>query len=113
MDMLENIAATIRTVMKKKHMSLSEFADELGISRSSLHNYITARGNPSVATIEHLAQGLGVSSAALTAGMMDQDQREIALLLLELIQSIAELSEADRMRMAELFLEMVKLWNHK
>lgn len=113
MDMLENIAATIRAVMKKKHISLSEFADELGVSRSSLHDYIKARGNPSLATIEHLARGLGISPAALTAGMMDQDQREVALLLLEMIQSIAGLPEEDRLKMAELFLEMVKLWNHK
>ncbi len=115
MTLNENLAATIRAIMRKKHMSLTEFAEKLGISRGSLYSYINARGNPSFATIEQIAHSLDVDPIALTVGMVDPDpdQRKIAMLLLDMIQSIAELPDEARLRMAALFLEMVKLWSKK
>lgn len=113
MGLNETIAATIRAVMKQRRKSLSAFSEEIGISKTSLHNYIHGRGNPSVATLEHIAEKLGVSPAALMTGLLDLDQREITLLLLDTIQGVAELPEEKRLRFAELFLEMVKLWNEE
>ena len=109
MSLNEGLAATIRTVMKQKRMTLTEFSEELGISRAALHDYIRAKGNPSAATIEHIARQMGVSTAALFAGT--EEQREIVLLLLDTIQEIAELPEEKRLQMAEHFLAMVKLWS--
>ena len=79
MNLNEGLAATIRVIMKQKRMNLTEFSEELGISRAALHDYIRARGNPSAATIEHIARCLGVSTAALFAST--EEQREIILLL--------------------------------
>lgn len=112
MSLIENLAAAILAVMKQKHMSLTEFAEELGVSRTALHDYVRAQGNPSASTIEHIAKGLGISPSVLLTGMMDSDQ-EITLLLLETIQSVARLPRDKRLKMAELFLEMVKLWNEE
>lgn len=89
MSLTENLAAAILAAMKQRHMSLTEFAEELGVSRTALHDYVKARGNPSASTIEHIAKKLGISTAALMTGMMDLDQ-EITLLLLETIQSAAK-----------------------
>lgn len=111
MGLNENIAATIRTVMKRQNKSLAAFSDEIGISKTALHDYVRGRGNPSVSTLEHIAENLGVSPAALMTGQLNMDQRGIALLLLDTVQSIAELPEEKRIRFAELFLEMVNLWN--
>ncbi|MBD5153113.1 MAG: helix-turn-helix transcriptional regulator [Oscillibacter sp.] len=113
MNLNEGLAASIRALMKQKHMSLSEFSEEVGVSRSSLHTYTKGEGNPSTGTINHMAQRLGISPAVLANGLMDLDHREIALLLLDTIQGVAELPEGDRLKMAELFLEMVKLWNRE
>ena len=113
MRLNENIAKTIRAVMNRKHMSIEEFSEELGISRNALYGYLRGDGNPSLATLEHIAENLGVSPAALMTGLLDLDQREITLLLLDTIQGVAELPEEKRLRFAELFLEMVKLWNEE
>ncbi len=113
MELNEGLAASIRAIMKQKHMSLTEFAEELEISRSTLHTYTKGEGNPSTATINHIAQRLGISSTALTNGLTGPDHWEVALLLLDTIQNVAELPEEVRLQMAELFLEMVKLWNKK
>jgi len=113
MNLNEGLAASIRAIMKQKHMSLTEFAEEMEISRSTLYAYNRGEGNPSMATINHIVQRLGISPTALTNGLTDPDRGEITLLLLDTIQSVAELPEEDRLQMAELFLEMVKLWNKK
>lgn len=113
MNLNEGMAATLRAIMKQRHLSLSEFAEELDISRGSLHQYTKAEGNPSTATIHHIAQRLDVSPAALTNGLKDLDHQEVALLLLDTIQGVAELPEEKRLQMAEHFLAMVKLWNEE
>lgn len=109
----ENIATAIRTIMEKRNKSLTEFSEELGISRTALYDYLRGRGNPSIETLEHIAEKLGVSPAVLMTGLFDLDRREITLLLLDTIHEVAELPEAKRLRFAELFLEMVKLWNEE
>ncbi len=111
MGIQQNMADTIRMIMELRHKTLEEFADDLEISRSTLHEYIKARGNPTALMIEHLAQKLEIDPAILMTGLLDLDRREIVLLLLNSIQVVAELPEEKRIRFAELFLEMVHLWN--
>ncbi|MDE7218973.1 MAG: helix-turn-helix domain-containing protein [Oscillospiraceae bacterium] len=110
MGLQENMAATIRAVMEKENKSLSEFSEELGISRTALYDYIRAKGNPSAATIEHIAERMGISAAALVSDHPCSDQTGTTLLLLGTIQEVAKLPKEDRLRFAELFLEMMRLW---
>lgn len=111
MSLQENMAASIRAIMKSQNKSLSEFSDELGISRNALYDYLKGKGNPNIATLEHMAQNLGINPACLVLGAFDSDQRQVMLLLLEMIQGMAELPVEKRLRFAELFLEMVKIWS--
>lgn len=106
----ENIAANMRAIMERRQKSLTEFSEELGISRNALYDYIRCKGNPSIATVEHIAEKLGVEPAALM-GLFELDQQEAALRLLDSIQSVAALTEEKRRRFVELFLEMVALWS--
>ena len=110
MSLQENMAASIRAIMKNRHKSLSEFSAELGISRNALYNYLRGRGNPSIATLEHMAKNLGVSPAALMLGVFDTDRRQVMLTLLGTIGGMADLPEDKRLRIAVLRLELVKLW---
>ena len=112
MSLQDNLAAVIRALMKQKDKSLSEFSEELGVSRNSLHAYSKGEGNPMLSTIEHIAERLGISPAALILGALDGgSQYEISQLLLDTIQRVSELTEEKRLRFAELFLELVKLWD--
>lgn len=49
----------------------------------------------------------------LLTGLLELDRKEIVLLLLDTIQSVAELPEGKRVHFAELFLEMVGLWSEE
>lgn len=113
MGLQENIAAYIRDVMKREHKSLTEFSEELGISRNSLYDYSTGEGNPTLSTLEHIAERLGIDPAALILGVLNLDQREVLLLLTDTVQDVAKLPEEKRLRFAELFLEMVRLWDEE
>ena len=108
MGLQENIAAAISAIMKRRNKSLTEFSEELDISRNALYDYLRGRGNPSIATLEHIAEKLNIDPAVLLSSL---DRRELILLLLETIQSVADLPEDRRFRFAELFLEIVELWN--
>lgn len=111
MSLQENMAAYIRTVMKREHKSFSEFSEELGISRNALYGYSTGEGNPTLSTLERISEKTGDHPAAIISGMPDINQQEALLLLLEAAQNVNELDSAKRLRFAELFLEMVKLWD--
>ena len=113
MGLQENMASAIRAIMEQRHKSQAEFAEELEISRTALHDYLNAKGNPSIATIVHIASKLEISPTALMSDLMDLDHKEIVLLLLDTIRSVSELTVEKRIRFAELFLEMVGLWDEE
>lgn len=105
----ENLAASIRFMMEVRRQSLTEISEKAEISRSMMQEYVKARGNPSLATIEHLAEKLDVDPTALLTGMLGMEQTECTLPLLGVIQQVAELEQEQRIRFTELFLEMVQI----
>ena len=111
MSLQENMAAVIQEAMKRENKSITEFSEELGISRNALYNYSKGQGNPTFSTLEHIAERMGIHPASLILGVFDLDQQETSRLLLDTIQSVAKLPEDKRLRFAELFLEMIQLWD--
>lgn len=111
MGLQENMAAFIREIMRRNGKTLTEFSEELGISRNSLYAYCTGGGNPTMTTLEHMAERLNVNPASLILGVFDLEQGRIANLLLDTVQSVSELPEEKRLRFAELFLEIIRLWD--
>lgn len=66
--MQENIASTLLKTKLERKLSLTEFAAELGISRSSLQEYISGRGDLRLSTIELLALRLEIDPITLIWG---------------------------------------------
>ena len=67
MRLRQNLASALNTIKIAQGLTLTEFADELEISRSHLQVYLKGDGNPTVNTIEHLAKRLNVSPIDLIA----------------------------------------------
>ena len=61
MSIRENLAKNLKEIMKERKMSLDEFADLLGISRSILQVYLKCEGNPRLDTLEEIAKKLEIS----------------------------------------------------
>lgn len=67
MKIQKNISAT----MKKKYRGYknqAEFADALGIGRTSCQDYMAGRGNPNARTIQQIADRMGISPGELVSG---------------------------------------------
>ena len=65
MNIQKNIAAKIRFAMLQRDCSLEELAQELGIARSTLQEYLRENANPRLDTLELLAEKLGYTPAEL------------------------------------------------
>ena len=110
MGMLENMAEMIRMLKQYSGKSVGEFSADLDISPSTLQEYLSGKGNPTISMIEHLAEKLGVDPLALVSGKIEPELLQIVFLLLDTIQAVAGLPQPRRLKFAELFLEIVQLW---
>ncbi|USF28324.1 hypothetical protein N510_003283 [Firmicutes bacterium ASF500] len=110
MGIQQNMADMMNIVKRKRGISVVEFSEELGISCSTLQEYLNARGNPTVQMVEHIARKLEFDPIALIAGLFEPDQIKILLLLLESTQELSRLPQPKKRKLAELLQEMVQLW---
>ena len=67
MNIQKNIAATLKSAMQEKNMTLVEFAEEIGIAKSTLQGYLKENANPRADTIELLSERLNISPTRLIA----------------------------------------------
>lgn len=74
MAMCENLARRLNEIRKKRGLSITEFSEELDISRSSLQSILLCKGNPRTDTIEHIARKLGVSPISLLSSQEEIQQ---------------------------------------
>ncbi len=65
MTLRENLADSIATIRRTQKKSLSEFAEELAISRSSLQDILKGKGNPTLSTVELVADQLDLDPLLL------------------------------------------------
>lgn len=110
MEVQKNMATIIRALKQQRGLSLTEFADELEISRSALQEYLSGTGNPTLTTVEHLAHKLGIPLAALVSGAFSADQFSVLMTLLDLFHLLSGLSPHQRHQFIELLQGMLALW---
>lgn len=111
MGIQKNVASILQLYMAEKHKTFAEFSDELQIARSSLQLYLKGEGNPTIQTIEQMAEKMEMDPAILLTGMLDLDKREIAYTLLTTLQKVGALPKEKQLRFVDLFLQMLQLWN--
>lgn len=93
MKIQKNIAATLKNAMAERDLTLVEFAEEIGIARTSLQGYLKEKSNPRADTIELLSERLNISPSMLISGPdaelpvpEDVSENEIHPLLVPLLQ---------------------------
>ncbi|HET9893155.1 MAG TPA: helix-turn-helix transcriptional regulator [Mycobacterium sp.] len=60
-----NVAANLKRALAAKRMRQSELADQLGVSRPTVHAWVHGKAKPRLKMFDRLAQVLGTSKAAL------------------------------------------------
>jgi transcriptional regulator with XRE-family HTH domain len=67
-----NIGSTIRTIRKRKNITIAQICEETGLSQGFLSQVETNKTSPSIATLESIAQALKVPLAYL---LLKQEER--------------------------------------
>ena len=111
MDLQSTMAAVMRTVKDRKHLSLTAFSEELGISRSTLQKYLSGTGNPSLVTLGYLANRMRVEPSFLISGAFSENQLDTLLKFLDMFQLLTMLNDSQRHQFAELLLYMIQAWD--
>ena len=65
MALTEELSANIREIRRKQQLSLTEFAEEIHIGRSTLHSMEAGRLNTTLRTVEQIAERLRVPAYSL------------------------------------------------
>ena len=110
MDLNKNLSTILNIIKSERQKSMTEFSEELEISRSALQEYLSGAGNPNLTTIEHIAQKLGISPCFLLLGDFKEEQLSAFLKMMDILTLLSDLPTEKRKRFAELLLEIISLW---
>lgn len=67
MSIRENLSIRLQEIREKRGLSITDFSEELEISRSLLQAILSGKANPRADTIEHIAEKLQISPISLLA----------------------------------------------
>jgi transcriptional regulator with XRE-family HTH domain len=105
-EIQRNIARNLRRAMDGR--SAEEFAEDLGISKTAVLQYLRGAANPTVDTLTVLAAGLGITPVELISNL--PPGWEQAETILRASKEIAALPLARREAAARLLLELAALF---
>ena len=106
MGLMDNMAKFMQKRKKETKQSITEFSEELDVSRSTMQVYLKGRGNPTLEMVELMAAKMGVSPELLLSGETASSQ---ARQLLETVKTIADLPADKKAEFTEHFLQLVEL----
>lgn len=91
MSLISNLSVQLRQYRKAQDITLMEFSSMLGIAKSSLQNYESGKGNPTLGTIEQIGQKINVDSGSLLLPDNPRPLSQIGLPI-EQLQEVCALS---------------------
>ncbi|NLD20592.1 MAG: helix-turn-helix transcriptional regulator [Clostridiales bacterium] len=111
MTLHNNLSASLNSFREMRELSINEFSQEIGMSKSETQKLLKATGNPRLDTVEHIAENLEVNSEILISPTYSASDFNSSLLLLKTVDCITNLSKEDQERAAYLFHELISLFS--
>lgn len=109
MTLQQNLSNTMKAIRDSRDQTLTEFAKELDISRSSLQTILEGKGNPRIDTVEHLAHHLNLDPLTLLSCSYLEEQIHVAVPLLQIGDELLKLPDEKKRKFIELFHEIMLL----
>lgn len=109
MSLNNNLSANLNAIRRSRSLSISEFAEELCIARSSLQNILNGNCNLRMDTVSQIASRLDTDSLTLLKKQYSSDQYAIAILILDALDVYRKLSQEDRKEVSRLFHRLITL----
>lgn len=110
MGMQQNVARMMREFKAQRQVSLEEFSKELEISRSTLQDYLSGKGNPSVRTLDHIARKLDVDPLILVSGTFQPTQVNIVMMLFRTTKQVVAMPAEKRHELVALIVQIAAIW---
>lgn len=108
MSLQKNLSDSMTAIHANRRQTLTAFAKELGISRSSLQEILKGNGNPRIDTIEQIASQLKIDPLELLA--CSEDQLKIMLPLSQFLDAICKLPDDKKQELLSAFNTIVELF---
>jgi len=108
-EIQKNIAQALRRSMESRQKTLTEFSEELNISKTAVRQYLHGTANPRADTLTMLADSLGITPAELITG--EPPGWSKAALLLHAAQEIGPLPPEQQREAVRLFLALVAVFS--
>ena len=109
MSLQQNLSNFMNTIRLSRNQSITEFAEEIGVSRSEMQHILKGTCNPRIDTLKYIAKNLDVDPATLILPSYTEPQQDFALLLLRTLDAFLELPEDQQENDVYLFHQLILL----
>ena len=103
MSLQQNLSNFMNTIRLSRNQSITEFAEEIGVSRSEMQHILKGTCNPRIDTLKYIAKNLDVVPS------YTEPQQDFALLLLRTLDAFLELPEDQQENAVYLFHQLILL----
>lgn len=109
MSLNKNLSKNLNAIRRSRALSITDFAEELCIARSSLQNILNGNCNLRMDTVCQIASHLDTDSLTLLKEHYTTEQYAIATLILDALDTYIKLSVEDRTEASRLFHKLIML----
>lgn len=107
MFLQQNLSNYMNALRSSKKQSITEFSEEIGISRSAMQDILKGSCNLRMDTVQYIADRLDVNPSDLLCSPYSDKQMETVLTLLKTIDAFSNVPEPQREKAAALFHELI------
>ncbi|MCU7380934.1 helix-turn-helix domain-containing protein [Hominibacterium faecale] len=113
MTLQSNLSNVINAIRKTRGLTITEFSEELGISRSAMQTLLNGKCNPRMDTLEQISDRLNVDPSILISSNFSEEEWKLIFLFFNGIDAFCQLSEEDKRNAATLICELLHVFMKK
>lgn len=96
MDLKHNFSNNIKNLRIAKNFTLEEFADEIGVGKTTLQDIENGKSNSTLDTILKIADRLGMNPLLLLTNFQTSEEYILTMIIVQSIDRFCDLSETQQ-----------------
>ncbi len=113
MNLQDALSANLSALKRSRGQTTAELAEDLGVSRSNLQKMLNKQANPTIDTIQYMAEQIEADPLMLLFGDYSGKQHVLMLHLLQSMVLVSDLGPGQRRRLAELIQQIISLFGEE
>lgn len=109
MNIKQNLSKSLKSYRSLERKSLVDFAEKLSIGKTTLQDIKSCKANPTLDTVQQIADRLNVSPLSLLSDCYDPSDLYMAQLLLHTLDRFDQLSIEDQEKGVILFDALIRI----